>query len=163
MINFNVSISLLPSCVNSVLSGALGLVSTQWVKDLQLTQEQVKQIKAIENQWVKDLQLTQEQVEQIKAIENQSSDQTSQFYQELQQIEISLARLIVSTASSDQLRQKEHELETLKIQAAHLSFEKFLAIRDVLTPSQLLRQCEHFTLTKEQRMEKFRSKNVEED
>ncbi len=144
MINFNVSISLLPSCVNSVLSRALALVMEG-------------------THWVKDLQLTQEQVEQIKAIENQSSDQTSQFYQELQQIEISLARLIVSTASSDQLRQKEHELETLKIQVAHLSFEKFLAIRDVLTPCQLLKQCEHFTLTEEQRMEKFRSKNVEED
>ncbi len=64
-------------------------------------------------------------------------------------------KLILSTGSAEELRQKEHELEVLKLEATRVYFEKFLAIREVLTPVQVLKQCEIFALTNEERIEKF--------
>lgn len=142
---FSIIISLLPLCVTFVLTIGQTLI----VEDT--------------NAWITDLQLTQAQIEQIKAIENQYSSQTNSFDQELQQIEISLTQLIIGTASTDQLKQKERELEALKIDAAQVYFEKFLAIREVLTPAQLLKLCEPFTLIMEQRMERFHHRDGEGD
>ncbi|MCG8363033.1 MAG: hypothetical protein MJA27_06820, partial [Pseudanabaenales cyanobacterium] len=74
---FRIIISLLPLCVTFVLTIGQTLVEEDT------------------NSWITDLQLTQAQIEQIKAIENQYSSQTNSFDQELQQIEISLTQLII--------------------------------------------------------------------
>jgi Spy/CpxP family protein refolding chaperone len=137
---FSLIISLLPMCVTIILS--IG-----------------QSLRSVSNPWIERLQLTPEQIEQIEAIENQYADRITQFEKELQQLEVVLTQLIVSTATADQLKQQERELETLKIEAAQVYFEKFLAIRTVLTSEQLLVQCEPYMLTTEQRIEQFRRDN----
>ena len=73
---FNIIISLLPLCVTVVLSIGQGLIAEDT------------------SAWITDLQLTQDQIEQIKTIENQYSDQTNLFEEEIQEIEASLTQLI---------------------------------------------------------------------
>ena len=92
--------------------------------------------------WIENLQLTQSQIEQIKIIENQYADQTNQLGQMVQQFEREFAQSIVEVGSNEQLRESNRELETLKLEISQIYFEKFLAIRDVLTSEQLLKQCE---------------------
>jgi Spy/CpxP family protein refolding chaperone len=88
--------------------------------------------------WIEEYQITSEQVTQLGAIENQYSDQIDQRSQELKQAERELTDLMVSTASATQIQEREREFEALQIQAAQLYFDKFLAIRDVLTLEQRL-------------------------
>jgi hypothetical protein len=57
--------------------------------------------------------------------------------EKLQQGERKLVDLIISTASSEQVRKKEREMEELKIKAAQVYFDKFIAIHEVLTLTQL--------------------------
>ncbi len=88
--------------------------------------------------WIEEYQITSEQVTQLGAIENQYSDQIDQRSQELKQAERELTDLMVSTASATQIQEREREFEALQIQAAQLYFDKFLAIREVLTLEQRL-------------------------
>jgi Spy/CpxP family protein refolding chaperone len=107
------------------------------------------------NEWVESFELTEGQVEQLKAIENDYEDSTTKLETEVNEGELLLNKLIISRGSAEELKQKEHELEVLKLKAMQVYFEKFLAIREVLTPAQVLKQCEIFALTPEERMEKF--------
>jgi Spy/CpxP family protein refolding chaperone len=95
-------------------------------------------------EFIASIQLTQAQIAQIKTIEAQYSDQINQFQPELAKAERALTELIVSTASADQVRQQERDLEAFKNQAAQVYFEKFLALRDVLSAPQLQKIC-HLT------------------
>ncbi len=85
---------------------------------------------------INTFQLTQEQVDRIKVVDHEYFEQARQFSREIRQSEIGMVNLIVSPALSEQIRQEEHELETLKLRAAKVYFEKFLAIREILTPPQ---------------------------
>ncbi len=88
--------------------------------------------------WIEEYQITSEQVTQLGAIENQYSDQIDQRSQELKQAERELTELMVSTVLATQIRERERQFEALQIQAAQLYFDKFLAIREVLTLEQRL-------------------------
>ncbi len=89
------------------------------------------------NSFMDELQPTQEQVNQIKMIEHQYSAQIHQLTQEMRQAEMEINGLMVGAESSDRIQQKERELEALKMQVVPVYFEKFLAIREILTLSQL--------------------------
>ena len=120
----SIIVSLLPICMTVILSISPALASGS------------------PNVWIENLQLTQSQIEQIKIIENQYADQTNQLGQMVQQFEREFAQSIVEVGSNEQLRESNRELETLKLEISQIYFEKFLAIRDVLTSEQLLKQCE---------------------
>lgn len=107
------------------------------------------------NEWIESFELTETQVKQLKIIENEYEDSTTKLETEVYEGEILLTKLIISTGSAEELKQQEHELEMLKFEATQVYFEKFLAIREVLTPAQILKQCETFALTHEERIEKF--------
>ncbi len=110
-----------PNLVNMILSTGESLIADE------------------ERYFINVLQLTPEQVDQIKMIELEYSDQIRQFAQEIQQADVDMNRLMVGIEPPDQIRREERALEALKIQAAPVYFEKFLAIREVLTLAQLQR------------------------
>lgn len=86
--------------------------------------------------WINDYQVTPSQINQLGTIENRYSDQIAQLSQELKQAERKLTELMASTALATQIREKERHFEALQIQVAHLYFDKFLEIREVLTLAQ---------------------------
>ncbi len=104
---------------------------TNLMNEFQLAEEQVSRINLIH-----ELQITQEQFDRIKMIERGYAEQIHQFEQRIKQSETELIKLITSPALSEQLRQKQHESELLKMQAAQVYFAKFLAVRDIFTLSQ---------------------------
>lgn len=88
--------------------------------------------------WIQEYQVTPSQINQLGAIENQYSDQIAQLRQELQQAERELTDLMAGTALATQIREKERQFEALQVQVAHVYFDKFLEIREVLTLAQRL-------------------------
>lgn len=136
---FSIVISILPHPVIIILAVGQALLS----------------VNSHTKEWIESFGLTEDQIGRIKLIENEYENSINKFEEEIEASEILLTLLIVGTGSIEQLKQKEHELEALKIEATQVYFEKFLAIRNVLTPAQLLEKCEIYTLTKEQRMKKF--------
>jgi Spy/CpxP family protein refolding chaperone len=142
---FSMVLSLLPSCVSLILAIGQSLLYG-----------------GSGNEWTDSIGLNPEQIEQIKAIENSYRNAISQFEANIQTREAALTQSIISGESIENLRQKERELESLKIEAAQVYFEKFLEIRAVLTPAQILKQCEPFALTAEQQVQKFMSENPDQ-
>ncbi len=112
------------------------------------------------NEWIESFKLTETQVKQLKIIENEYEDSTTKLETEVHEGEILLTKLIISAGSAEELKKKEYELKMLKLEATEVYFEKFLAIREVLTSAQILKQCEPFALTREERMEKFLRENT---
>ncbi|NMG09129.1 Spy/CpxP family protein refolding chaperone [Brasilonema sp. UFV-L1] len=86
--------------------------------------------------WLKDLNLTPQQMEQIKTIRTQSKDQIAQKRQALRQAQEELKALMAGTASKDQLRDKYNQLRALRQELADVQFNNTLAIREVLNPEQ---------------------------
>lgn len=119
---FNIIISLLPQSVTLLLGIGKALLTGN------------------SNEWVESFELTETQVNQLKIIENEYEDSTTKLETEVYEGEFLLTKLIISTGSAEDLKQKEYELEMLKLEATQVYFEKFLAIREVLTPAQILKQ-----------------------
>lgn len=86
--------------------------------------------------WLQDLNLTPQQMQQIKVIRTQSKDQISQKKQAIRQAQQELQTLMAGTASQNQVRDKYNQLKTLKQQLADTQFNNTLAIREVLNPQQ---------------------------
>jgi Spy/CpxP family protein refolding chaperone len=86
--------------------------------------------------WLKDLNLTPQQIQQIKTIRTQSKDQTAQKRQAIRQAQQELKGLMAGTASKDQVRDKYNQLKTLRQELADIQFDNTLAIREVLNPEQ---------------------------
>ena len=102
------------------------------------------------SEWIEELKLTQIQIEQLKAIEIQYFSQTSQLKQELYQAEYEFDKLLVSSASNQQVRQEQQKHATLKMKALEVFTEQFLCIREVLTQAQILQVCaSHVTAVEE--------------
>ncbi|MEH1853092.1 MAG: Spy/CpxP family protein refolding chaperone [Nostoc sp.] len=86
--------------------------------------------------WLKDLNLTSQQLQQIKQIRNQSKQQIAQKSQEIRQGQQELHDLIAGTASKEQVRSKYNQINLLKQQLSDTQFENTLAIREILNPEQ---------------------------
>ncbi|MFN6462952.1 MAG: Spy/CpxP family protein refolding chaperone [Nostoc sp. DedVER02] len=86
--------------------------------------------------WLKDLNLTSQQLQQIKEIRNQSKQQIAQKSQEIRQGQQELHDLIVGTATKEQVRGKYNQIKLVKQQLADMQFENTLAIREILNPEQ---------------------------
>lgn len=142
---FNIIISLLPPVVTFLLGIGQALLTGS------------------SNEWIESFELTQAQIEQIKQIEREYESSLNKFAEEIRSNELLLTQSIIGTGTIEELRQQESSLEAIKIQAAQVYFDKFLAIRSVLTPPQIFKQCENFALTKEQMMAKFMRENTEQD
>lgn len=89
--------------------------------------------------WLKDLNLTSQQLQQIKQIQNQSKQQIAEKSQIIRQEQQELHDLIAGTATKEQLRGKYNRIKLAKQQLADIQFENTLAIREILNPEQRLK------------------------
>lgn len=86
--------------------------------------------------WLKDLNLSADQVQKMRAIHNQYKDKISQGRQSARQSRQELQALMAGEASEAQIREKYSQVKTLKQQVADAQFESILATRNVLNPEQ---------------------------
>jgi Spy/CpxP family protein refolding chaperone len=160
---FSVLTSLLPGCVFFLLGIGQSLrfadTGNPEIAGLEFTPEQLKEMLESNRKSIDEFEFSPEQIEQIKAIERHYAYSINQFDADVESHEILFAQLLINSGSVEDLKQKEQEMTTIRIEAAQVLFEKFLAIREVLTPEQLLKHCETFTLTNEQCIAKFASEN----
>ncbi len=89
-----------------------------------------------EAQWLRELNLNANQMRQIQAIRQQYQSQLNQERQALQQASQELRQLMTTNASADQIRQKFTQVQTLRQKLANTRLDSMLAIRTVLNPQQ---------------------------
>ncbi|HEY9672361.1 MAG TPA: Spy/CpxP family protein refolding chaperone [Waterburya sp.] len=85
---------------------------------------------------LEQLNLTSEQTQKVKAIYYQYKEEISQQKKTLRQTTRRLRALLVSTASTEEIRTQYRQVETVRQQLETASFESMLAMREVLTPAQ---------------------------
>ena len=87
--------------------------------------------------WLQELNLNKEQIQKIQQIRRQYQDRLTQQRQSVKQAQQSLKDLMASKdASSEQIRQKFNQVQTLQQTLADTRMESMLAIRNVLTIEQ---------------------------
>ena len=86
--------------------------------------------------WLKDLNLSADQVQQMHAIRGQYKDKLSQGRQSVRQSQQELRSLMAGDAPETQVREKYSQLRTLKQTVADTQFESMLATRKILTLEQ---------------------------
>jgi Spy/CpxP family protein refolding chaperone len=87
--------------------------------------------------WLQELNLNKEQIQKIQQIRRQYQDRLLQQRQSVRQAQQALKDLMASKdASSEQIRQKFNQVQTLQQALADTQMESMLAIRNVLTIEQ---------------------------
>jgi Spy/CpxP family protein refolding chaperone len=107
--------------------------------------------------WLRDLDLTPEQIQQIQQIRRQRKDELAGQRQAMRQAMEELRQLMASDAPADQIRQKHAETRALRQKLADAQFENLLAIREVLTPEQRRKFAEQMQHRREQFRNRMRS------
>jgi periplasmic protein CpxP/Spy len=87
-------------------------------------------------QWLRDLNLTPEQLKRLQAVRQQYNAQLSQKAENLKQARQEMVQLMAGTATDQQLRAKFGQIEALHQEVAKLRFDSMLAMRSLLTPEQ---------------------------
>ncbi len=87
-------------------------------------------------QFLEQLDLTEEQSTQIKAIRQEYLSANDRDYRELKQAREEMRSLLSSDASSDRLRQQHQTIQSLSQTLGDNRFEAMLEIREILTPEQ---------------------------
>jgi periplasmic protein CpxP/Spy len=88
---------------------------------------------------IKELNLSQDQIRRLQQIRANSRDKNKERRQALRAARQELTQLLESNASSDQIRQKRQQVQSLQREVADRNFENTLAIREMLTPEQRLK------------------------
>ncbi|MGK7927248.1 MAG: Spy/CpxP family protein refolding chaperone [Spirulina sp.] len=83
-----------------------------------------------------ELNLTEDQQQQIQAIRQEYRSQIQQKREMVRTLRQELNDLYVSTASAEQLRDKQQELSQLREEINNLNFESFIEIREILSLEQ---------------------------
>lgn len=86
--------------------------------------------------WLRELNLTADQVQRIQTIRGQYREQLTQQRQSVRKAQQEMRELMAGSASTDTVRQKHNQVKTLRQQLADTQFESILAIREVLTVEQ---------------------------
>jgi periplasmic protein CpxP/Spy len=85
---------------------------------------------------VKELNLSPDQIQRLQQVRKNSQGKTKERRQALRTAKQELTLLLQGNASSDQIRQKRQQVQSLQQQVADSNFENTLAIREILTPEQ---------------------------
>lgn len=85
---------------------------------------------------VKELNLSPDQIQRLQQLRKTSQGKTKERRQALRTARQELDRLLQGNASSDQIRQKRQQVQSLQREVADSNFENTLAIREILTPEQ---------------------------
>jgi Spy/CpxP family protein refolding chaperone len=100
---------------------------------------------------IEQLDLSEEQAEQIRAIREQSRAANEDLFEEVQQAREQMQSLLSSGASNAELEQQHERMQALHQQMGDRRFQTMLQIREVLTPEQQQQLAELM----EQRREQF--------
>jgi periplasmic protein CpxP/Spy len=85
---------------------------------------------------VKQLNLTPEQIRRLQQLRTASRGKNKERRQALRTAKQELSALLQGNATSDQIRQKRQQVQSLQRELSDSSFENTLAIREILTPEQ---------------------------
>ena len=85
---------------------------------------------------VKELNLSTEQIQRLEKLRVDSKGKTKQRRLALRTAKQELAQLLQGNASSDQIRQKRQQVQSLQREISDMNFENTLAIREILNPEQ---------------------------
>lgn len=85
---------------------------------------------------LRQLNLSNQQLLEIRRIRNEYSSRIQPLQEQMRQQVRELQQLLASNAPAQELRQKQAQISQLHQQLASLRFEQTLAIREVLTPAQ---------------------------
>jgi periplasmic protein CpxP/Spy len=85
---------------------------------------------------VKELNLSSDQVQRLQQLRTNAQGKTKERRQALQAARQELKQLLQGSASTDQIRQKRRQVQSLQQEVADSNFENTLAIREILTPEQ---------------------------
>jgi periplasmic protein CpxP/Spy len=88
------------------------------------------------NNLAKELNLSREQIQKLQQLRKNAQGKTKERRQTLQVAKQELNQLIQGNASTDQVRQKRQQVQSLQREIADTNFEQTLAIREILTPDQ---------------------------
>jgi Spy/CpxP family protein refolding chaperone len=99
-------------------------------------QAQSNQPRGAERGWLKDLNLSSEQIQKIRQIRGQYQGRLTQQRQAVQQAQQELKELMAGNASTEQVRQKFEQVQRLRQEQTNTRMESMLAIRGVLNPEQ---------------------------
>jgi periplasmic protein CpxP/Spy len=86
--------------------------------------------------WLKDLNLSTEQIEKIREIRRRYAGPLLQQQQAIAKAQQELDARMASNAPTEQIRQQFNQVRSLKQQQATTRLESMLAIREVLNPEQ---------------------------
>ncbi|MBW4552005.1 MAG: Spy/CpxP family protein refolding chaperone [Aphanocapsa sp. GSE-SYN-MK-11-07L] len=86
--------------------------------------------------WMQTLQLTPDQIKQVKAVENKYKVPITEDHKKLNQAEETLEGLIVSGAPESQIRDQHKQVQQLRQQFDNARFEVMLKLKDILTKEQ---------------------------
>lgn len=84
----------------------------------------------------KELNLSTEQIQRLEKLRADSKGKTKQRRLALRTAKQELVQLLQGNASSDQIRQKRLQVQSLQREISDMNFENTLAIREILTPEQ---------------------------
>jgi Spy/CpxP family protein refolding chaperone len=107
--------------------------------------------------WIEELDLTEEQVTQIRAIREGSQDEMQALHDQLRAEREVMHTLMSGTATDDELRSQHQKVQALHQEVGDQRFENMLAVRAVLTPEQRAELGDRM----EQRREQFRQNRQE--
>jgi periplasmic protein CpxP/Spy len=88
------------------------------------------------NNLSKELNLSREQIQKLQQLRKNAQGKNKERRQTLQTAKQELNQLIQGNASTDQVRQKRQQVQSLQREIADTNFENTLAIREILTPEQ---------------------------
>lgn len=129
-------LSILLSFVTTILPARAGLVTAQQNNNNRSIDREFKIPAGGVGNLVKELNLSPDQIQRLQQIRKNSQGKTKERRQALQKARQELNQLLQGNASSDQIRQKRQQVQTLQSEVADSNFENTLAIREILTPEQ---------------------------
>ena len=88
------------------------------------------------NNLAKELNLSPEQIQKLQQLRKNTQGKNKERRQTLKTAKQQLNQLIQGNASTDQVRQKRQQVQSLQREIADTNFENTLAIREILTPEQ---------------------------
>ncbi len=85
---------------------------------------------------VKELNLSPDQIRRLQQLRTASKGKNKERRQALRTAKQELSALLQGNATSDQIRQKRQQVQSLQREVSDTNFENTLAIREILTPEQ---------------------------
>lgn len=107
--------------------------------------------------WLRELELTPEQMQKIREIRRNSQPKLQQQRLLVRQKQQELQTLMAGNKPSTEVREKYHQLKSLRQQIQETQFENTLLIRDVLNPEQRQKFTERMYKKQKEKQEQNQS------